>query len=124
MASPTNNHGIIVSGHGALTGENIAVGREAKIVYHNHGGAGNALAEIDQHIERLVQLIQAHHSEIDNAGEIIDSVKTVSAELKKEKPNKTIINAITETIAKSVGAIKDVASAATTVHGLVMTFLK
>lgn len=124
MASPTNNHGIIVSGHGTMTGRNIVVGRESKIVEQNYGSAENALAEIDQQIEKLVQLIHKHQKEIGNADDIIDSAKTVSAELKKDKPNKMTINGITEIISKSVATVKEVAGAAKVVHELVMTFLQ
>jgi hypothetical protein len=117
------NYGIITGKDSSLKSDNIAVGHGATISnVISNGDTDKAVLEAK--MNELVKLLNDHQAEIENPEELIESTKIVSAELKKEKPNKTLVNSIMETIKSSVSVLKDVAALATTVHTLILPYIK
>jgi hypothetical protein len=124
------NEGMIISGSGSVKFEKIdvlAVGSGAK-AHKIVNGTGEALPskdlqEIQKKLEELTSALAAHRIQLENREDVENSVKSVAAELEKEKPNKLTVTSILSGIATAVSSATGIATAAEALKAAVITLL-
>jgi hypothetical protein len=119
------NEGIIVSGRGSLTADQVAVGRKARAQKTVSGDAlaADALRELQEKVEALVLALKQHEAELPQAHELTDAAEGVAREIGGGKPNKLTVTALLDAIAARAKSLTDVVSAVAAVKNLVAAFL-
>jgi len=110
------NEGVIVSGHGNISAENMAVGRGAAI--HQHQGAGSdALTDVQRKLDALLIELDKQKGAIENGDEVRQSAKMMQEELAKPTPNRLTLKSVLSGITESVKSVSTLATAAEALKG-------
>ena len=117
----------IVSGHGKVNAEVIAVGYKAdarKIVTSTGEKLENkGLAELRLKLDTLLNALDQHCNEITDLKSVFDLTSHVAGELAHDKPNKSALKSLLSTIAEETKSIGDIAAAALSLKELIGIFL-
>jgi hypothetical protein len=105
----TRNEGVVVSG-GTFTATNAAVGTNAQI-NHTQTSESNAMKEVQQRLDLLLQSLEEHGNQIPNRGEVAEAAQSVKEELTREKPNRLTLKSLLSGITDSVKSVSGVALA-------------
>ena len=127
MAKASHNEGIIQSGGAISVGGSLAVGRgavarsessELKLVSQE-----KALREIDAHLEALLHAIAQHVQSPAGREDLQRQTHAISEELHQEKPDKSRLQSILESLATCAKSISPVFGLVEGLQGLVKAFL-
>jgi hypothetical protein len=108
---PTTNYGITISGNGKLEADQVAVGQGAqaiKTIYGTADGMGNTT--LATALKDLTAAIQEQIKDEKEQAEVLDTLKTLAEELKKERPNKVIGGSLLQGLEQAVGSITNIAA--------------
>ncbi len=119
-----NYEGIIMGGNARISADQLSVGKNAKTIkIGSEELRKKGYDEISDKIDKLIQLISDNENKISNAPEMISSISTVTDELKKDRPNGTIIKGILGEMATGVSSISKVAEAVAALKTAIMLIL-
>jgi hypothetical protein len=95
-------------------GPGVAIGPKAKGGSGNiqHIGGDTRNDDVRRLVEELSVQIRNHGDELDNLGELNDSVEMIRQELAQPEPRKSIVSVALKGIAASAGSVTAVADAA------------
>jgi hypothetical protein len=124
---PRTNEGIIVSGHGQLTGGAVAVGRQASAF--NNAPAADArlqergLEEVRARLDELLRAIETHATLVNEPGVVRSAAENIASELAKEQPDKSLVTVLLDGLAANVRSVTGVIGAAEAMRAAVTAFL-
>ena len=120
----TRNEGIVISGRGSLTADQVAVGRNAHAEKIVSGPEGEqAMRDLQAKIEALLLVLKEHQAKIPQAHEAMDAATTVAQEVAGGKPNKLTVAALLDGIATRAKSVSEVVSTVSAVKALFAAFL-
>jgi hypothetical protein len=114
---------IVVSGHGTLNADVIAVGYQARAekAVHEAGDAlkDRGLDEIRAKLDTLMASVAQHSQKLADPEAVNALTERVAAELKQPKPDKFSLRAFLGNIAENAKSVGDIAAAATGLMALI-----
>ena len=127
MAKNSHNEGIIQSGGSINVGGSLGVGRG--VVVHSESSElrivsrEKALLEIDAHLQALLQAIAQNVQSSSDRENLQRQTHTIAEELHQEKPDKSRLQSILESLATCAKSISPVFGLVEGLQGLVKAFL-
>jgi hypothetical protein len=100
------NSGIVIHG-GSFQADKVAVGPHATITTHHDSRSAEpqSLAQLQQQLNALLAVLDQHHGDLPNPGEVLGSAREAADELEGQRPRKEVFLRRIRTVAEGISGV-------------------
>ncbi|KUN24074.1 hypothetical protein AQJ23_21000 [Streptomyces antibioticus] len=118
--NPGFNDYSVSTGGGDITGGAIAPGGTAN---YNAAPVSPDTLELQQRLDELRRLLARYSAALPNSGQLLDDTEQLDAQLQRERPNRTVVQGLLDSLTAGAGGVGALSSAVSAVVQLVSRFL-